>query len=54
MDLKQLATTLRILSADMVERAKSGHPGASLGMADIACRKIQNSFWRIIRMFLRI
>lgn len=36
MDLKQLATTLRILSADMVERAKSGHPGASLGMADIA------------------
>ena len=36
MDLKQLATTLRILSADMVERAQSGHPGASLGMADIA------------------
>jgi transketolase len=36
MDLQKLATTLRVLSADMVERAKSGHPGASLGMADIA------------------
>ena len=36
MDLQKLATTLRILSADMIERAKSGHPGASLGMADIA------------------
>lgn len=36
MDLQKLATTLRVLSADMVERAKSGHPGVSLGMADIA------------------
>ncbi len=36
MDLKDLATTLRVLAADMIERAKSGHPGASLGMADIA------------------
>ncbi len=36
MDLKKFATTLRVLSADMIERAKSGHPGASLGMADIA------------------
>jgi transketolase len=36
MDLQKLATTLRVLSADMVEQAKSGHPGASLGMADIA------------------
>ena len=35
MDLKKLATTLRVLSADMIEKAKSGHPGASLGMADL-------------------
>ncbi|MDX2050248.1 MAG: transketolase [Rickettsiaceae bacterium] len=31
---KLLANSLRILSVDMVENAKSGHPGAPLGMAD--------------------
>lgn len=33
--LQKLANSLRILSADMVERAGSGHPGMPLGMADI-------------------
>jgi len=32
---KKMADTIRFLAADMVERAKSGHPGAALGLADI-------------------
>jgi transketolase len=34
--LKLAADTVRCLSADMIEKAKSGHPGAPLGMADLA------------------
>lgn len=34
--LKKLATTIRILSADGVEKAKSGHPGLPMGAADFA------------------
>lgn len=33
---KLLANAIRFLSIDMVERAKSGHPGMPMGMADIA------------------
>tara|TARA_R110000868_G_scaffold162538_5_gene393961 strand:- start:18935 stop:21007 length:2073 start_codon:yes stop_codon:yes gene_type:complete len=33
---KELSNCLRILSIDAVERAQSGHPGAPMGMADIA------------------
>ena len=34
--LKQIATTVRTLSIDGVEKAKSGHPGLPLGAADFA------------------
>jgi len=36
MDNKMLAHAVRILSMDGVQKAKSGHPGAPMGMADIA------------------
>ena len=35
-DLKQMANAIRALSMDAVERAKSGHPGMPMGMADVA------------------
>ncbi|MGE5471077.1 MAG: transketolase [Bacteroidota bacterium] len=33
---RQLANAVRFLAVDAVEKAKSGHPGAPMGMADIA------------------
>ena len=33
---QQLANAIRVLSMDAVQQAKSGHPGAPMGMADIA------------------
>lgn len=38
---KELANALRILAMDTVEKANSGHPGAPMGMANIA-----ESLWR--------
>lgn len=35
-DRKDLANAIRALSMDAVQRANSGHPGAPMGMADIA------------------
>ena len=36
MDRRELANAIRVLSADAVQAAKSGHPGMPMGMADIA------------------
>ena len=32
----KMANAIRMLAVDAVEKAKSGHPGAPMGMADIA------------------
>ena len=33
---RQLANAIRVLSMDAVQQARSGHPGAPMGMADVA------------------
>ena len=35
-ECRRLASAVRMLAVDAVERAKSGHPGAPMGMADVA------------------
>ena len=41
----QLANAIRFLSADAVQQANSGHPGAPMGMADMA-EVLWNQFLR--------
>ena len=35
-ELKVAADAIRVLVADMVEQANSGHPGGAMGQADVA------------------
>jgi transketolase len=42
---RELANAIRVLSMDAVQKAKSGHPGAPMGMADIA-EVLWNEFLR--------
>ncbi len=58
--LSLVANAVRALSIDCVEKAKSGHPGAPMGMADIAAQlwlnkmnyNPQNPFWQNRDRFL--
>lgn len=45
MSRKDLANAIRALSMDAVQKANSGHPGAPMGMADIA-EVLWNDFLR--------
>jgi len=45
MSRKELANAIRALSMDAVQRANSGHPGAPMGMADIA-EVLWNDFFK--------
>ena len=46
MSRKDLANAIRALSMDAVQKANSGHPGAPMGMADIA-EVLWNDFLKI-------
>ena len=42
--MQKVSDTIRFLAVDGVEKSKSGHPGMPMGMADLACSALAETF----------
>ena len=44
---QQMANAIRALAMDAVQQANSGHPGAPMGMADMAVALLGHILWQM-------